>query len=218
MKLRYFFLFLSISKTLAIGTKLLNGRPNAILKPICSSLAILTTCFGLRDPVFAAIAPLADVGVGKYLVKDGRQLLRLSLPVGKDMLMGTKARNTVGMKAQESLELIRLRLEETGFSNPAAWPEIKLDLEKVSNYIDGKQGEQNFIETSVDPESARKILQSELKPALSDLSLAIKDRNVDSTLTLQEKSASILENLRATELPSLSLPYEIPSEYSNLPR
>jgi hypothetical protein len=42
----------------------------------------------------AMIAPLADVGIGTYLVKDGRQLLRLSLPVGPDMLLGAKARQT----------------------------------------------------------------------------------------------------------------------------
>jgi hypothetical protein len=64
-------------------------------------------------------------------------------------------------------------------------------MEKVSNYIDGKQGEQYFIETSVDPESARKILQSELKPALSDLSLAIKDRNVDNTIDQYNRVLSL---------------------------
>jgi hypothetical protein len=64
--------------------------------PLAIASSIATT-----DPVSAVIAPLADVGVGKYLVKDGRQLLRLSLPVGKEMLMGSKARESTAMKAQE---------------------------------------------------------------------------------------------------------------------
>ena len=63
---------------------------NKALKSLCSSIALASTCsyigFAVLSspaPASAAIAPLADVGVGKYLVKDGRQLLRLSLPVGK---------------------------------------------------------------------------------------------------------------------------------------
>ena len=91
-------------------------------KGIASCATCLSFLGGFHTPLAVADSSgfsgaLADVGVGQYLVKDGRQLLRLALPVGNEMLMGKKAKNTPSQSAQESIELIRLRLEETGLSD-----------------------------------------------------------------------------------------------------
>jgi hypothetical protein len=72
-------------------------------------------------PAEAMIAPLADVGLREYLVKDGRQFLRLTMPTGPDMKMGSASIGDEGREAQEYLEIIKLRFEQVGFTNPAAW-------------------------------------------------------------------------------------------------
>ena len=161
---------------------------------------------------------LADVGVGQYLVKDGRQLLRLSLPVGKDMLMGKQARSTPSQQAQEAAELVRLRIEETGFTNPAALPNAKLDLERLVGLLTGPKGDSTFIDTAVSPEKARNYRDTTLLPLIEKCNIAIKDKNIENIMKYQEETAQALENLRAMELSPRSLPYSIPSEYDNLPR
>lgn len=197
-----------------------NARLNIKPQPTAAAAAALAACINFVNPsptLAVGIAPLADVGVGTYLVKDGRQLLRLSLPVGPKMLLGSKARLTDSMKAQESLELIRLRLEETGYTNPAAWPAARLDLENTMKIIKTR-GEDIFVSTTRSPEVARTIITDELQPKLNNLEIALKERNIEDTQTLQESSASTLAKLRALELPSKALPYEVPSEYASLPR
>ncbi len=161
---------------------------------------------------------LADVGVGQFLVKDGRQLLRLSLPIGKDMLMGKQARSTPSQQAQEAAELVRLRIEETGFTNPAALPNAKVDLEKLVLLLTGPKGDATFINTAVSPDKARNYRDTIILPLIEKCNLAIKDKNIENIMKYQEETAQALENLRAMELMPGSLPYTIPSEYDNLPR
>ena len=108
---------------------------------------------------------LADVGVGQYLVKDGRQLLRLSLPVGKDMVMGKQARSTPSQQAQEAIELVRLRIEETGFTNPAALPNAKVDLEKLVMLLTGPKSDAIFINTAISADKARVYRDTETHDA-----------------------------------------------------
>eukprot|EP01031_Cornospumella_fuschlensis_P039830 gene39830-48498_t len=61
----------------------------------------------------AAIANLADVGLKEFLVKDGRQFLRLNLPLGDHGQFSTTSKDALAMKtAQENLELVRLRFEQ----------------------------------------------------------------------------------------------------------
>ena len=50
---------------------------------LSSTLAIMISLNFNQQPVNALIAPLAEVGVKEFLVKDGKQWLRLSQPVGK---------------------------------------------------------------------------------------------------------------------------------------
>ena len=74
-----------------------------------------------------SIAPLADVGIGPFLIKNGRQFLRLNLPTisssssDSSLKLGPASYADEGRKAQEALELVRLRFEQVGFTNPAAW-------------------------------------------------------------------------------------------------
>lgn len=150
-------------------------------------------------------------------MKDGRQLLRLAQPVGKELLLGAKSRETAVMKAQESLELVRLRLEETGYSNPSAWPSARIDLENAASILKTK-GEELLVAPAVLPEQARLVLLEELTPKLDALALALKERDVPLTMKLQEDTAAALGKLRGLSFAKATLPYEIPSEYSSLPR
>jgi len=83
---------------------------------VSSSLAILLSISTMNGPGNALIAPLADVGVKEFLVKDGRQWLRLSQPVGNDMKLGSLRKSSPEIEIQESLELPRLRLEQVSLS------------------------------------------------------------------------------------------------------
>ena len=94
--------------------------------PLLSTVAALTlltnTLTVLPPPSLAAVAPLADVGLREFLVKDSNQHIRLSLP--SSMKPGTPIDlvNDEGRKAQEAVELVRLRLEQVGFAGkPQVW-------------------------------------------------------------------------------------------------
>lgn len=150
-------------------------------------------------------------------MKDGRQLLRLSLPVGKDMLMGSKARESISFKAQEALELIRLRLEETGYTNPSAWPPAKQDLEYVQTLLKGKSAD-TFVSTARSPAEAQELIDKVIKPKIEALDKALQSRDIPKTVVLQEEVADAFGKLRSLELPMKTLPYKIPEEYSALPR
>jgi hypothetical protein len=64
----------------------------------------------------ASVAPLADVGLREFLVKDGRELLRLSLPSSMTKDAPINLQMDPGRQCQEAVELVRLRLEQVGFS------------------------------------------------------------------------------------------------------
>lgn len=67
-------------------------------------------------PAMASVAPLADVGLREFLVKDGRELLRLSLPSSMTKDAPINLESDPGRQCQEAIELVRLRLEQVGFS------------------------------------------------------------------------------------------------------
>ena len=93
-----------------------------------------------------------------------------------------------------------------------------MDLEKAINLLSGAKGEATFINTASSPSAAKEYLTKELMPVLNELSMALKERDVQATMILQEKAAARLATLRAMELPAKTLPYTIPAEYDNLPR
>ena len=85
-------------------------------------------------------APLADVGLKEFLVKDGGQHLRLTLPSGVgEMLLGKLAPYDNAREAQEDLELVRLRFEQLGYTNPSVWKQALKDLGAAEEAIMGKK-------------------------------------------------------------------------------
>lgn len=163
----------------------------------------------------AALAPLADVGVREFLVKDGPQFLRLSIPVGKGASF-TEDKESIMLKgAQESLELVRLRFEQVGTSNPAAWGAALKDAVDANNIVKSLV---TYLISSTDPPQSQRILVEDLIPELTNLCEATRLKEIGPTLAAQEKAADALARLRLLELQPKTLPFKIPDEYANLPR
>ena len=215
-------LFLLLTKSQAFDIHRNQQSTISCCKKAIASIGGACLVFGNCAPTVADSSgfsgALADVGVGQYLVKDGRQLLRLSLPVGKDMVMGKQARSTPSQQAQEAIELVRLRIEETGFTNPAALPNAKVDLEKLMMLLTGPKSDATFINTAISADKARVYRDTVLLPLVEKCNQAVKDKKIEDIMKYQEEAAQALGNLRAMELPPRSLPYSIPSEYDSLPR
>lgn len=181
---------------------------------IASSILFFNT--GLLAPApnaLASLAPLADVGLREFLVKDGRQFLRLELPIGGKAEFGIV---DDGKRAQEFLELVKLRFEQVGFTNPSAWASALKDVNAAKAIITDKRDE--LIKNSLAKDVAIDILEKQLQPELESLLLAVRAVDITQTLALQEQSASHLADLRQLQLPPQTLPYSIPDEYKLLPR
>lgn len=181
----------------------------------------------------AAVAPLADVGIKEFLVKDGSQFLRLSLPSGPTMKMGKDAASEPGKLVQESIELVRLRckftciikslqilknftyltlVEQVGVTNPSVWGSLLTDSTNAMNLL--VKNEVYFTENS----ESKQIYSSNLIPSLNKLISAVKAKDASSTLELQDLTAKYLYNMRISMLPKKQLPFQIPEEYSSFPR
>lgn len=164
----------------------------------------------------AAIAPLADVGVKEFLVKDGEQFLRLSIPLGKDQKYGTSPAAVDLRSAQENLELVRLRFEQVGVTNPGIWGTALKDVSTAANII--KSNTDFLLSNKQNSAQALWIFDNVLSPQLTRLADAIRDHNVKDTLDAQQAAADALGDLRLLQLPDKELPYKIPEEYAALPR
>lgn len=151
----------------------------------------------------AAIAPLADVGVKEFLVKDGKQWLRLSLPS-----------RGIDKTIQESIELVKLRLEQVGFSAPAAFSKAAVDASTSEQLI--KSNRDQLAKLSTNPTLTNTIIDDELLPTLSRLLQVMKDKDVVNTLKLQDEAADQMYKVRKLQFQTNKLNYEIPSEYSSL--
>eukprot|EP01038_Epipyxis_sp_PR26KG_P012026 gene12026-16097_t len=180
---------------------------------IHSLSAIIFSCVLIfsSSPSHAAIANLADVGIKEFLVKDGRQLLRLSIPKGEGMMFKDSIESKDLQTAQENLELVRLRFEQVGFTNPAAWGGALKDATTASNLI--KTNQKALLSN---PKSSQAIFEK-LIPQLSTLLDSIRSKDIQSTLSSQEAAAASLGDLRLSILPEKQLPFNIPEEYSSLP-
>ena len=179
-------------------------------------LATFGLAFTLISPSNAYIAPLADVGVKEFLVKDSREWLRLSLPSGKSINMGSNQVNDIDKSIQENLELVRLRLEQVGYTSPSAFTKPLTDATLAENMIVNNM--ERLIRNSLDADEAKALITNELIPAISSLKDSIKNKDFKSTMEYQEKSASLFYKLRKLQLPPATLPYTIPDEYSSLPQ
>eukprot|EP01041_Mallomonas_annulata_P003107 gene3107-6097_t len=159
---------------------------------------------------------MADVGVGQFLVKDSKQHLRLSLPVGENMALGPSTSQDPGRQAQEALELIRLRTEQVGFANKVVWQGLANDAGTAQRILTKQRD--SFIEGTKSPSDAAELLDKQIMPNIAKLLEATKSQDIKTTLALQDETADKLTTLRSMKLPDKKLPYEIPSEYNDLPR
>ena len=186
---------------------------------VASSLCFNPVIFGNPMNVHAVdmrYGAMADVGIGQYLVKDGRQLLRLSLPNEFPIGSGLQKSQEIGRQAQEALELIRLRLEQVGFSYSAVWQGVGKDFGAAETLI--KKNKKLLLEQAYPANDALRLYEEKLIPSMDQLSLAIREQNFKETSRLQEESAQNLYELRSMKLPSNMLPFDVPTEYLNLPR
>ena len=92
-----------------ISSRSNEGIFKKIVAASCSVALAFNLSLGVAD---AAVAPLADVGLREYLVKDGNELLRLSIPTSLPQSSDAEKVGDVGRVVQEHIELVRLRLEQ----------------------------------------------------------------------------------------------------------
>jgi len=177
-----------------------------------------SSTISLRPPeVSAAVAPLADVGLREFLVKDGKEFLRLSLPTSLPTSEDPTKLGDTGRIVQESIELVRLRLEQVGFSGkPAVWSAALKEVNTAKSLIDtpdmikginGKDKKKDAME-----------LVEEAKGKMEELIVAVRKQDITSTLKLQEETGALIGQIRELSLTPGTLPYKIPSEYDKLPR
>lgn len=167
-------------------------------------------------PAAAVIAPIADVGVREFLVKDGKQFLRLTVPLGKAQKFGSSAEALDMKTAQENLELVKLRFEQVGFTNPTAWGAALKDVNTAATIV--KSGRGYLVDQSRDGRAAQQLFDEQLVPQLGLLVEAVRARDIEATLKTQDAAAQTLADLRVLQLPAAQLPFAVPDEYSGLPR
>ena len=179
----------------------------------------------------------------------GIQLLSLhssqsSKSLGNEVKLGPFV-NDEGKTAQEYLELIKLKFEQVGFSNPTVWVgKLVIESESSTSHffkVPAMTPRQRITSLktqrvphihqlppfhslgslylkSLDPDQAKNILDTRLRPSLTELLSAIREKDAGKAITAQEMAASSLADLRALQVPKRKLPYVIPEEYSSLPR
>jgi len=169
---------------------------------------------------------LADVGVREFLVKDGRQFLRLAQPTvknnGKEILLGAKRTSSDEYKIQENIELLRLRLEQVGVTNPTVWGNLNVDEGAAETLF--KKNQAAFVSSARDSSVASSLVETKLKPDFVALANSVKLRDGQLTFDLAETAAADYSELRSQLLPkgsnseSSKLPFKISDEYNGLPR
>ena len=164
------------------------------------------------------IPRMADVGVREFLVKDGRQLLRLALPTSSEQrfLAATRSSGDPARKITDDLELIRVRLEQVGNKNKPAWSACLGDVSDISNVL--KKERQGLLDKSADAAAARALLDDKFTPLLTELAAAVRVEDVKETLRLQSDAADAFAAYSAARLPKAQLPYAITEEFKALPR
>jgi peptidylprolyl isomerase len=170
-------------------------------------------------PANALVNQLADVGLREFLVKDGRQFLRIAQPTvegGKIKLGSQRSEKDVGKVIQEDLELVRLRFEQVGVTNPSVWGKVGAD--EGDAFAKFKENKNKFVDAAVDKSAAAKFVDEVVSPQFAALDDAVKKKDALLTLETQEKVAAAVSDLRLMQIGNLGLPYSIPEEFANLPR
>lgn len=180
----------------------------------------------LAVPARANPNPLADVGLREFLVKDGPEFLRLGLPTSLPTATDPESLGDVARSAQEAVELVRLRLEQVGFSGRGpVWNQCLKEVKKAKTLLDSpdmlKPVVFKGIKGGSPPTAADKKRQVELitqaKEVLTDLETGVRKQDIESTRRLQDEAGRLVGEARELSLPKGVLPYAIPSEFENLP-
>ena len=148
----------------------------------------------LSPPSFAAVAPLADVGLREFLVKESNALLRLSLPSSMTSESPMDLANDPGRQAQEAVELVKLRLEQVGFSGkPAVWSACLKEV-NAANAVVTSDSFLKFV-PSAKIKRARELTE-EADKSLEELRDAIRREDIKGTLAAQERAAEQIYQVR----------------------
>jgi peptidylprolyl isomerase len=182
---------------------------------VATSVPMATTVLHPQS-ASAIVANLADVGIREFLVKDGNQFIRLNLPNGRDMLLGAKAASNPSRLLQEAIELVRLRFEQVGVSNPSVWGGVLADTNQVTAIL--TKNRDYFLSNANDKAAATAYLDNTVIPSVSALVEALRIRDAAQTIENQDLAARAIAEFRSMLLPPRTLPYTIPAEYNALPR
>ena len=205
-----------------------------LVKKTLTSFVTATSIFGLPNvitpikPAFSEvdttynnfIPRTADVGIREFIVIRGPQHIRLASPTvdtkTKKLLLGSKRVSDETQKIQENLELIRLRLEQVGLTNPMVWSNVQSEESQAEVLF--KKNIPLFTELSVDPNQASTFITKTLIPDFNELKSYVQAKDGKQTFALSEQTAQDFFTLRKMQIPKNSvLPYKIPDDYNNLP-
>jgi peptidylprolyl isomerase len=117
---------------------------------------------------------------------------------------------------QEAVELVRLRLEQVGFSGKTpVWNAAFKEVTKAKSLI----GTPDMLKGMSDVKQPKaKQLVSLAQTKLRELGEAVRKQDIRSTLSLQEECSELVYNVRALSMKQGELPFEVPTEFDNLPQ
>mmetsp|Transcript_18747 Transcript_18747/g.39015 ORF Transcript_18747/g.39015 Transcript_18747/m.39015 type:complete len:436 (-) Transcript_18747:39-1346(-) len=183
--------------------------------PLLSIALTLLLINSSPPPAFASVAPLADVGLREFLVKDSSQLLRLSLPSSMTKDAPINLEVDPGRQAQEAIELVRLRLEQVGFSGKKP---VWIACLKEVNEANKIANSDTLLKSVVSKKELSKAnaLLEELKTDIDNLRDAVRNEDIKSTISSQAKAADTLYELRLLSMKP-GLPFDLSSDAAGMP-
>eukprot|EP00968_Pinguiococcus_pyrenoidosus_P014992 scaffold1376_cov257-Pinguiococcus_pyrenoidosus.AAC.5 len=191
------------------------------LQKVAAGVALASAVTLAPAPGLAVVNPMQDVGVGEFLVKDGGQHLRLTLPspptvdasagsFGGDAWLSQQvdALSDPLRKAQINLELVKLRLEQVGARGPV-WAQCSREADQAEKNLDAATG------SLVLPADTKTAIVGEIRT----LKQLIREENLSAVNAQQVKAAEALAEARQSLLPPKFLPFDPkpPEEFKNLP-
>jgi peptidylprolyl isomerase len=148
--------------------------------------------------------------IREFLVKDGQQFLRLNLPTSLPTSTDPEELGDIGRAAQESIELVRLRLEQVGFSGKTPiWNASLKDAQKAQAMLAMYDIYKNIPLSSLEQAKEFTLRATGKLVLLED---AIRMQDISTTLQLQEEAGQLIYEIRRLSLKPDTLPYELPDE------
>ncbi len=170
---------------------------NRWLKNSLTALLLVTVCWGLSvalwTPISSAALPAGNA------ITDGKALLRYALPID----------NKSVRQLQASLEDIATQLRAN-----RRWSAISSDLNTASRIVNAPDKLLSSIPQERQPQAEELITQ--IKEGISDLRQATEAKDKENVWLTRAKDLDLVGQLE--QLMVQGFPYEVPSEYSNLPQ